>query len=66
MKLEIGEIYIKDIKLDKISKVRMAYSYVNADEVTKIVLEDDKLKSVKLIICSSWRICTYYSSKRRN
>ena len=48
MKLEIGEIYIKDIKLDKISKVENGVLYVNVDEVTKIVLEDDKLKSVKV------------------
>ena len=48
MKLELGEIYIKDIKLDKISKVENGVLYVDVDEVTKIVLEDDKLKSVKI------------------
>ena len=48
MKLEVGEIYIKDIKLDKISKVENGVLYVNEEEVTKIVLEDDKLKSVKI------------------
>ena len=48
MKLELGEIYIKDIKLDKISKVENGVLYVNVDEITKMVLEDDKLKSVKV------------------
>ena len=48
MKLELGEIYIKDIKLDKISKVENGVLYVNVDEITKMVLEDDKLKSVKI------------------
>lgn len=50
MKLELGEIYIKDIKLDKVSKVENGVLYVNEDEVKKIVLEDDKLKSVKVEI----------------
>lgn len=48
MKLELGEIYIKDIKLDKVSKVENGVLYVNEEEVKKIVLEDDKLKSVKV------------------
>ena len=48
MKLEVCEINIKDIKLDKISKVENGVLYVNASEVEKIVLEDEKLKSVKV------------------
>ena len=48
MKLEVGEIYIKDIKLDKISKVENGTLFVNKDEITKIVLEDEKLKSVQV------------------
>lgn len=48
MKLELGEIYIKDIKLDKVSKVENGVLFVNEEEVKKIVLEDDKLKSVKV------------------
>ena len=48
MKLEVGEIYIKDIKLDKNSKVENGTLYVNKDEITKIVLEDEKLKSVQV------------------
>ena len=36
MKLEIGEIYIKDIKLDKISKVENGVLYVKAAQTVKV------------------------------
>lgn len=48
MKLEVGEINIKDIQFADKSKVENGVLYVNAEEVKSIVLQDDKLKSVKV------------------
>lgn len=50
MRLEIGEIYIKDIKFGDISKIENGILYVKKDEIEKIVLEDDKIKSLKVEI----------------
>lgn len=46
MRLEIGEIYINDIKFGDTSKVEGGVLYVNEDDIKKIVMEDDKIKSV--------------------
>ncbi len=48
MRLEVGRIDIKSIELGSVSKIENGVLYVNQDEVTSIVLEDDKLKSVKI------------------
>ena len=48
MRLEIGEILIKDVKLDSVSKVSNGVLHVNEDEIKKIVLEDEHIKSVKV------------------
>lgn len=50
MRLEIGEIYIKDIKFGDISKIENGILYIKKDEIEKIVLEDDKIKSLKVEI----------------
>lgn len=48
MRLEIGEIKIKDIILSDVSKVEEGVLYVNPEDVKKIVLADDKIKSVNI------------------
>lgn len=48
MRLEIGEIIIKDVQFGEISKVENGVLYVNADDVKKIVLEDEKIADVKV------------------
>ncbi len=48
MRLEVGRIDIKSIEFGSVSKIENGVLYVNQDEVTSIVLEDDKLKSVKI------------------
>lgn len=50
MKLELGEIYIKDIQFADKSEVKDGVLYVNKEEVEKLVLEDDKLAGCKLDI----------------
>ena len=43
MKLELGKIFIKDIRFDDKTHVKDGVLYVNKEEVEKLVLEDDKL-----------------------
>lgn len=50
MKLEMGYIYIKDIQFADESKVQDGVLYVNKDELTKIALEDEHLKSAEFDI----------------
>ncbi|MFV0518959.1 MAG: glycine/sarcosine/betaine reductase component B subunit [Lachnospirales bacterium] len=50
MKLELGKIIIKDMVFGEVSKVENGTIFVNKDDVTKIVLEDDRIKSVTLEI----------------
>ncbi|MGL4980462.1 MAG: glycine/sarcosine/betaine reductase component B subunit [Fusobacteriaceae bacterium] len=48
MRLEIGEIIINDVQFGDVSKVEKGVLYVNADDVKKIVLEDEKIAGVKV------------------
>lgn len=48
MKLELGEINIKEVKLGSVSKIEAGVLHISEEEVRKIVLEDDKIKSLKL------------------
>ena len=48
VKLEVGHINITDIQLASESKIENGILYVDQDAVKKIVLEDEKLKSVYL------------------
>lgn len=50
MKLELGRINIKDIKFGSKSEISNGVLTVDAEAVKKLVLEDDKLKDVKLDI----------------
>ncbi len=47
MKLELGNIFIKDIKLEAPSRVENGVIYVDADELRRLILEDEHLKSVE-------------------
>ncbi len=48
MKLELGGIDIKSIELTNESKIENGVLYVNQEEISKLVLEDDHLQSVKI------------------
>ena len=46
MRLELGRINIKSVQFGDITKVEQGILYVNKDEITKLVLEDDHIKGV--------------------
>ncbi|HQC82519.1 MAG TPA: glycine/sarcosine/betaine reductase component B subunit, partial [Bacillota bacterium] len=50
MKLELGNIFIRDIRFDSVSKVEKGILFVNADELRDHLLEDENIKSVSLEI----------------
>lgn len=50
MKLELGQIYIKDIKFDESQRIEDGVLYVNKEELTKIALSDDHLASAEFDI----------------
>lgn len=50
MKLELGEIQIKDVVLGDISKIEDHTLYINTQEVKDLVLEDDRFESVEVEI----------------
>ena len=53
MKLELGKIFIKDIRFDDKTHVKDGVLYVNKEEVEKLVLEDDKLTGCHVDIANS-------------
>jgi len=48
MKLELGKINIKDVKAGDVTKVENGVLYVAEQEIKKLVLEDDRIKDVKV------------------
>lgn len=48
MRLEIGEIIIKDVQFGDSSKVENGVLYVNADEIKELVLQDEHIANVTL------------------
>ena len=46
MRLEMGDIYIKDIQFSDVSKIEDGILYVSREEAEKTALEDEKIKSV--------------------
>lgn len=46
MKLEIGQIFIRDIQFDAVSRVENNILYVNTEELKALLLEDEHLASV--------------------
>jgi len=42
MKLALGKIHIKDIRFDKRARIENHILYINAEEIKKLVLEDDR------------------------
>ena len=59
MKLELGNIFIKDIQFGAESKIEDGVLYVSEEAVKAIVLEDEKIKSVNLDIAKP---CLLYTS----
>ena len=52
MKLEVGHIFINDIQFASESKIENGVLYVDEEAVKAIVLEDEKIKSVKFDIAN--------------
>ena len=50
IRLEMGHIFIKDIQFAAESKIEDGVLYVSEEAVKEIVLEDEKIKSVKFDI----------------
>ena len=50
MKLELGNIHIKDIQFGDVSKVENGVLYVNPQDIKDLILEDENIKSVELEI----------------
>lgn len=50
VRLELGKIKISDIQFGEETKVQSGVLFVNKDEVTSLVLEDEHIKSVELEI----------------
>ena len=46
MKLEIGQIFIRDIQFDAVSRIENNILYVNTEELKALLLEDEHLASV--------------------
>lgn len=50
MRLEFGEIKIKDIQFSSISKIENGILFINKEDINSLVLEDEKIKSLNLEI----------------
>ncbi len=50
MRLEFGEIKIKDIQFSEISKIENGVLFINKKDIENLVMEDEKIKSLKLEI----------------
>ena len=50
MRLEMGHIYIKEIQFADTCKIEDGTLYVSAEELKKVALEDEKIKSVSFDI----------------
>ena len=48
MRLEIGNIFIKDVQFGNATKIEQGVLYVNADELVKKVSGDERLTSIKV------------------
>ncbi len=50
MKLELGNIFIRDIRFDSVSRVENGILYVNEEELKAHLMEDENIKSVSFEI----------------
>lgn len=48
MKLELGKIFIKDVQFGEKTEVKESILYVDKSQIEKIVLEDERIKSVSI------------------
>ena len=48
MRLELGKIFIKDVKFGDVTHVEDGVLYVNKTAIQDLILQDDKIKSVKI------------------
>ncbi len=48
MRLELGEILIKDVQFSDVCKVENGILYVNKEEISALVLEDEHIKNVTI------------------
>ncbi|BDF71051.1 beta-aspartyl-peptidase [Oscillospiraceae bacterium] len=57
MKLELGKIKIHDVQFGDVTKVEQGVLYVNADEVVKLVLEDERIKECRVELAHPGESC---------
>ncbi|MCL2856768.1 MAG: glycine/sarcosine/betaine reductase component B subunit [Oscillospiraceae bacterium] len=50
MRLEVGNIFIKDVQFGKKTEVKSGVLYVNKDELCKVAGEDERVKSVEVFL----------------
>ncbi|MCL2580736.1 MAG: glycine/sarcosine/betaine reductase component B subunit [Oscillospiraceae bacterium] len=50
MRLEVGNIFIKDVQFGAATEVKSGVLYVNKDELAKIAGSDDRIKSVEVFL----------------
>jgi glycine reductase len=50
MRLEIGNIFIKDVQFGTTTEVKSGVLYINKDELCKIAGQDDRIKSVEVFL----------------
>ena len=48
MKLELGKIFIKDVRFGKTTCVKDGILYIEKEKLQELILEDEKIKSVKI------------------
>ena len=57
MKLELGKVHIHDVQFGEKTKIEKGVLYVNADELSKLVLEDDRLIGCKIELAHPGESC---------
>ena len=50
MRLEIGDIFIKDVQFAPKTEIKSGVLYVNKDELAKVTGDDDRIKSVEVFL----------------
>ena len=50
MRLEVGEILVKDVQFGSVTEVKNGTLYVNADELAKVAGADERIKSVEVFL----------------
>lgn len=57
MKLELAKVHITDVQFGEKTKIENHVLYVNADELSKLVLEDDRLRDCRIELAHPGESC---------